>query len=117
MPLKENEISQVKQRIGQGRAGMRKSRLPPINQTIALSAESSRKIPEASEIEKKVINHPDFTTSVHSINNSYAEVINGKPMTKGRPSPKPVRISTSEGPENIDIIPKLNIDFKKNFKE
>ena len=51
-PLKGNEISQEKPRIGQGRAGMRR-RKPPINQTIAQLVEPSKKIPEASKIERK----------------------------------------------------------------
>ena len=62
---------------------------------------TSKKIPEASNIEKKVINQPDFTTPVQSINNSSAEVINRRPMIKEiplyadptyTPPPKPVRI-------------------------
>ena len=32
-----------------------------------------------------------------------------------RPQPKPIRNPTSEGPENIDISPEINIDFKENF--
>ena len=51
-PLKGNEILQEKPTIGQGRAGMRR-RKPPIKQTIAQSAEPSKKIPKASKIEKK----------------------------------------------------------------
>ena len=74
----------------------------------------------------KVINQPDFATPVQSINNSSAEVINRKPIQKinkdipfypdptYRPPPKPVRIPTSESPENIDISPELNIDFEEN---
>ena len=34
-PLIGNEISQEKARIGQGRAGMKRRKLPPMNQTIA----------------------------------------------------------------------------------
>ena len=60
-PLKGNEISQEMPRIGQGRTGIRR-RKSPINQTIA--AETSKKIPEASKMEKKVVTHPDFTTQV-----------------------------------------------------
>ena len=60
-PLKGNKISQEKTMIGQGGAGMRRRRLLPINQTTAQSAEMSKKIPEASKIEQKVINHPGFT--------------------------------------------------------
>ena len=88
---------------------MRRRRLHPINQTTDQSAEISKKIPEASKVERKVITHPDFTTPVQSINNSNAEIINRRPMIKDipfypdptyRPPPKPVRIPTSESSEN-----------------
>ena len=84
---------------------MMRSRLSPINETIAQSAEPSKKIHEASKIEKKVINHPDFTTPVQLVSNSSLEIINRRPMIKDipvypdptyRPPPKPVRIPTSE---------------------
>ena len=114
-PLKGNEISQEKPRIGQGRAGMKRRRLPPINQAIAESAEPSKKTPEASKIEMKVINQPDCTTPAQSINNSSVEVIIKDipfhPDPTDRPS-RPVRIPTSESPENIDIS--LNIAFVEN---
>ena len=84
-PLKGNEILQEKSRIGHGRAGMRRRRLPPINQTIAQTAGASKKIPEASKIEKKIINHLDFTTLVQSINHPSIEVINRRPMMKDIP--------------------------------
>ena len=64
-PIKGNKLLQEKPRIGQGRAGMRR-RKPPINETIAQSAEPLKKTPEASDIEKKVINQPDFATPVQS---------------------------------------------------
>ena len=44
---------------------MRRRRLPPINQTIAQTAEMPKKILEPSKLEKKVINHPAFTTPVN----------------------------------------------------
>ena len=56
-PFKDSEISQEKPRIGQGRAGVRRRRSPPINQTITQTSELSKKIPEVSKIEKKVITH------------------------------------------------------------
>ena len=121
-PLKGNTILQQKPRTGQGKEGMGRSK-PPINQTIAQSADPSKKIPEASKIEKKDINQPHVTTPVQSINNFYVEVINRRPMIKDipfypdqtyRPSPKPVRIPTSEIPENIDISLELYIDFDEN---
>ena len=89
-PLKRNEILQEKPGIGKGRAGMR--RKPPINQTIAQSAEPSKEIPETSKIEKKVINQPHFTTPVQSINNSSADVINRRPMIKDIPFKKGKKI-------------------------
>ena len=52
-------ISGEKPRIGQGRAGIRRQKLP-INQTIVQSAEPSKKIPKASKMEKKVINSTRF---------------------------------------------------------
>ena len=73
--LKRKQNSQEKPRIGQGRAGMRTGN-PPINQPISQSAEPSKKIPEVTKIEKKVINQPDYTTPEQSINNSSMEVIN-----------------------------------------
>ena len=63
---------------------------------------------------------------MQSISNSGVEVINRRLIKKinkdipfypdptYRPPPKPVRIPTSESPENIDISPELNTDFKKN---
>ena len=99
-------------------------RKPPINQPIAQLADLSKKTPKASKIEKKVINQPEFGTPVQSIYNSSAEVINRRPIQKinkdirfypdptYRPPPKPVRIPMSESPENIDISPELNTDFK-----
>ena len=81
-PLKGNETSQEKQWRGQGRAGMRR-RKSPINQTIA--AEMSKKILEASKVEKKVITHPEFATPVQSVNNPSREAINRRPMIKDIP--------------------------------
>ena len=123
--LKGNEILQEIPRIGQGRAGMRR-RKSPINQTIAHSAETSRKTPKASKIENKVIIQPDCATPVQSISNSSAEVINRRPIQKTiknipvypdptyRPPPKLVRIPTSESPENIENNPECNMGFEEN---
>ena len=102
---------------------MRRRRPPPINQTITQTSELSKEISEVFKIEKKVITHPDFTTPVQSVNHPSAEVINGMPMIKDipiypdatyRPPPKPKRVPTSEGPENIDIYPEININFDEN---
>ena len=53
---------------------------PPINQTN--SSELSKKIPEVSKIENKVISHPDFTTPVQSVNSPSTEAINRKALIK-----------------------------------
>ena len=94
--------------------------------TIAQSAELSKKTLEASKMEKKVINQPDFATLLQSISNSSMEIINRRPIQKinkdlpfypdpnYRPPPKPVRIPISESPENIDISLELNTDFEEN---
>ena len=123
--LKGNEISQVKPRIGHGRAGMRRKK-PYINQPIAQSAEHSNKIPEVPKIEKRVTNLPSFATPVQSIGNSSTKVINRRTMQKiskdisvyldptYRPPPKPMKIPMSESPENIDISPELNTKFEEN---
>ena len=89
----------------------------------ANESELPKKIPEVSKIEKKVISHPDFTTPVQAINSSSAEAINRKTMIKDipfypdpiyRPLPKPIKIPRSEGLENIDISPEINIDLEEN---
>ena len=46
---------------GQGRAGKRSRRHPPINQTIAQTSELSKEIPGVSKIEMRI------TSQVHSL--------------------------------------------------
>ena len=77
-------------------------------------------------MEKKVINHPDFTTPVQSISNFSTEVINRRSIQKinknipfypdptYKPPPKLVRNPMSGSPENIDISLELNTDFEEN---
>ena len=63
-PLKGNKISQERPQIGQGRAGMRRRRPPPINQTITQISELLKKIPEAPKIESITTNQTDSTAPV-----------------------------------------------------
>ena len=49
--------STEKPHIGQGRAGMKRRRPSPINQTIIQPSELSQKIPGATEIETRIANH------------------------------------------------------------
>ena len=60
------EISQIKPRVGQGRAGSRWKK-SPINQLIDQSAEHSQTIPKLPKIHTEVIYKPNFTTLVQSI--------------------------------------------------
>ena len=71
---------QVKPRIGQGRAGSR-WRKPPINQSIAQSAENL-KIPVLPNIPVEVINMSNFTAPMQSTSNSITEAINRKKRSK-----------------------------------
>ena len=117
--------------IGQGRAGMRRRRPFPINQTIIQPSELSQKIPGAAEKETRITNHADFTAPTHSINNTYEGMIQKRPLptdvpfypgTTYRPPPKPVRSFTPEShggsqssnsSEITNIDPGVNLDFKE----
>ena len=89
----------------QGRAGSRLKK-PPINQPIAQSAENS-KIPVLPKIPMAVINMPNFTNPMQSINNSSTEAINRRIMQQiskdipfypdpvYQPQPRPVKIPMS----------------------
>ena len=55
-PSKGNKILHDKPHTGQGRAGMRRRRPPPTNQTITQTSELSKKIPEVSKIEMRITN-------------------------------------------------------------
>ena len=59
------EISQIKQRIGQGRARSRWKKSQS-SQLIAQSEEHSQKIPELPKLQMEVINIPNFATPVHN---------------------------------------------------
>ena len=81
-PIKGNENSAEKQCIGQGRAGRRRRRPSPINETITQPSELSQKIPGAAEIETRITNHANSTAPVHSINNT------NEGMTQRNPYPQ-----------------------------
>ena len=120
-----NKISQIKPRIGQGRAGLRLKK-PHISQLIVQSVKHLQKTPEVSKIQMQVINIPNFTAHVQSISNPSTEVINRRMMQKiskdipfypdpvYRPPPKPVKIPVPEFLGYMDINPELNINFKEN---
>ena len=55
--------------IGPGRAGVKRKRPDPINQTIKPPSELSQKIPEETKIETRKTNHIHSMDPMHSINN------------------------------------------------
>ena len=58
-----------KPHTGQGRAGLRRKRPDPINQTIILPPKLSQKNPREIKIETRKTSHVDSTDPKHSINN------------------------------------------------
>ena len=120
--------------IGQGRAGMRRRRASPINQTITQPSELSQKIPGAAEIETRIANHANSTAPVHSVNNVNEVMRQKRPLPTDvpfypdptyRPPSKPIRSFTPESHEgsqnsnsseitNINPEPEINLDFEEN---
>ena len=86
--------------IGQGRAGLRRKRLDPINQTINQPSELLQKIPGETKVETRKTNHINSTDPMHSIKNVNEEMTHKKPLIPDVPfhpgptyrlPPKPVR--------------------------
>ena len=69
-----------KPQIGQGRAGLRRRRSAPINQTIIPPSELSQKIPGETKIETRKTNHVNFTDPTHSINNADEGMTHKRPL-------------------------------------
>ena len=110
-PLKGNEISQEVKSRNEKKASFHYSSYYSNIRTVKENSWSIKN------------NTSRFHNPVHSVINPSAEVINRRPTIKNtsfypdptyRPPPKPTRIPMSEGPENIDISPEINIDFKEN---
>ena len=118
--------------IGQGRAGMRRRRPSPINQTIIQPSDLSQKIPGAAEIETRITNHANSTAPAHSINNANERITQRRPLPTDvhfypgptyRPLPKPISSFTPESHEGLqsldsseitNIIAGINLDFEEN---
>ena len=62
--------------IGQGRAGLRRKRSDPINQSINQPSNSSQKIPGRTEIETGKKTHMHTKNLTHSINNAGGRMTN-----------------------------------------
>ena len=122
--------SVVKLHIGQGRAGLKRKRSDPINQTINQPSELSQKIPDKTEIGTRKTNQAHSKDPKHIINNVNAGMTHTKPLipdvpfhlgsTYG-PHPKPIRSNmprsqgSSQSSSSVDNInPDINLDFKEN---
>ena len=121
-----------KSHIGQSRAGLRRRRPSPINQTIIQPSELSKESLGTTEIETKITNHTNATAPTHSINNANEGMTHTRPFIPDapfypgptyRPPPKPVRSHTSENYEGsqssnssdiTNMDPRINLDFKEN---
>ena len=89
-----------KPHTGQGRAGLRRKRPDPINQTIKQSSDLSQKIPGRIKIETGKTNQTHSRDLMHSINNANGKITDNKPLIPDvpfhpgpvyRPPPKPIR--------------------------
>ena len=85
---------------GQGRAGSRRKRPDPINQSINQPSSLSQKIPGKTEIETGKTNHVHTKDLMHSINNTSGKITNNNPLIPDvpfhpspvyRPLPKPIK--------------------------
>ena len=86
--------------IGRGRAGSRRKRSDPINQSINQPSNLSQKIPGRTEIETGKTNHMHTKDLTHSINNVSGKMTNNNPLIPDvpfhpgpvyRPLPKPIK--------------------------
>ena len=86
--------------IGQGRAGSKRKRPDPINQSINQPSNLSQKIPGKTEIETRKTNHMHTKDLTHSINNMNGKMTNNNPLIPDvpfhpgpvyRPPPKPIK--------------------------
>ena len=121
-----------KPHVGQGRAGLRRRRPSPINQTTIPPLELSQKIPGETKIETRKTNCVNSTAPMHSINNADEGMTHTRPLIPDvpfhpgptyRPPPKLIRsqmprshessqCSDSLGSTNINTY--INLDFEEN---
>ena len=116
--------------IGQGRAGSKRKRCDPINQSINQPSNFSWKIPGRTEIESGNTNHVHTKDLMHSINNMSGKMTNNNPLIPDvpfhpgpvyRPLPKPIKqdMSYPQGSQSStsieDINPNINFDFEEYF--
>ena len=115
--------------IGQGRAGSRRKRPDPINQSLNQPSNLSQKIPGRTEIETGKTNHVHTKDLMYSINNMSSKMTNNNPLISNvpfhlgpvyRPPPKPIKqdVSYPQGSQSStsieDINPNINFYFEEN---
>ena len=113
----------------QGRAGLRRKKPDPINQTFNQPSDLSQKIPGRTKIETGKINQAHSRNLTYSINNMNEKITNNTPLIPDvpfhpgpvyRPQPKPIRhdVSNQQGlqssPGIEDINPNINLDLEEN---
>ena len=122
--------SVVKPCIGQGRAGLKRKRSHPINQTIKPPSEMSQKIPGETKIEAGKTNWIHSKDPMHIINNTDEGMAHTRPLILDvpfhpsptyRPPPKPIRSympkrqESSQSSMSVEYInPDINLDFEEN---
>ena len=120
----------MKPHIGQGRAGLKRKRPDPINQTINPPSEMPQKIPGKTKIETGKTNQAHSKDPTHAVNNADEEMTHTRPLIPDvpfhpdltcRPPPKPVRSnmprsqeSSQSSPSVENINPDINLDFEEN---
>ena len=126
MPCPKNG-SMERPHIGQGRAGSRRKRPEPINQSINETSNLSQKISGRTEMETRKTNNMHSKDLTHSINNTNGKMTNREPLIPDAPfhpgpefKPLPELIKqnvsyppSSQSSTNIDNI-NLNFDFEEN---
>ena len=113
--------------IGQGRAGSRRKRPDPINQSINQPSTLSQKIPGRTGIETRKTNHMHTKDLMHSKNHVNEKMTNNNPLILDvpfhsgpvyRPPPKPIKQDVSypqRSQSSTDIEnTNLNFDFEEN---
>ena len=72
--------SVVKPHVGQSRAGLKRKRSGPINQTINQPSQLSQKIPGETKIETGKTNQAHSKDPTHTINNADAGITHARPL-------------------------------------
>ena len=114
--------------IGQGRAGSRRKRPDPTNQSINQPSNLSQKIPRRTGIETGKTNHVHTKDLTYSINNMNGKMTNNNPLIPDVPfhsgpvyrhPPNPINQDVSYPQSSQDSTDtentNLNFDFEENF--